>query len=334
MENLRLSYDDVKGVFAIMPTPSLEGAADPEASATVDIDETVRGANALVDDDVDAIMINGTFGEAPTLTLEEWEKFTRTVIETVDGRVPVIAGPTTLNTRDTIERAKFARDIGADGLLLGRPMWCQLSSDATVQFYQDVADAVPELGIVVYHNPSAFKNRLTPELWSDLADIPQVVAAKYGSIDDHYRDCYAAVEGRLRLMCIEKDWDIAYQWFPEEALACWSSGAACDPLPAVRLREAIYSGDTERAEVICRRMTESLSYLFPEGDKSLFRLHTIALERARMDAAGYISTGPTRPPYHVTPEEYLESARESGRRWKQLADDLQSGSELGDNSPK
>lgn len=328
MSTLRLDYDDVKGVFAIMPTPALENADDPSARSTVDVDEAERTADALVEDGVDAIMINGTFGEAPTLTREEWETFTETVIDAVDGRVPVVAGPTTLNTRETIDRARFARDRGADGLLLGRPMWCQLSPDATVQFYRDVAEAVPELGIVVYHNPSAFKNRLTPDLWSELADIPQVVAAKYGSIDDHYRDCFAAVEGQMRLMCIEKDWDVASQWFPDEALACWSSGAPCDPLPTVRLREAIFEDDRETAEALCRRMTESLSYLFPEGDKGLFRLHTIPLERTRMDAAGYIDVGPTRPPYHVIPEEYLESARESGRQWKALADDLREGAPI------
>lgn len=325
MSDLRLSYEDVEGVFAIMPTPSDENASNPTSTSTVDLAEATRGAKALVDDDVDAIMINGTFGEAPTLTRDEWETFTETVIEAVNGRIPVLAGPTTLNTRETIDRAQFTRDKGADGLLLGRPMWCQLSPKATVQFYQDVAEAVPELGIIVYHNPSAFKNRLTPDLWSELAEIPQVVGAKYGSIDDKYRDCFAAVAGRLRLMCIEKDWDIAYQWFPDHALACWSSGAACDPLPAVQLREAIAANEIERASEICRRMTESLKPLFPEGKRNLFRLYTIPLERARMDAAGYIKTGPTRPPYHVIPDEYLKDARTSGELWVALCQDLRSG---------
>ena len=121
MANQRLVYEDVEGIFAIMPTPATEDASDPAAEYTLDEAEAERGARKLADDGVDAIMINGTFGEAATLTEEEWKDFTRIVVEAVDGDVPVIAGPTTLNTRDTIRRMKYARDVGADGALLGRP---------------------------------------------------------------------------------------------------------------------------------------------------------------------------------------------------------------------
>lgn len=329
MAELRLRYEDVVGVFAIMPTPATPDGSDVAARSTVDLDETERAANALVEDGVDAVMINGTFGEAATLTRTEWEAFTGAVVGAVDGRVPVVAGPTTLNTRNTIDRARFARDLGADGLLLGRPMWCELSREATVQFYADVAAAVPDLGIVVYHNPSAFKNRLTPEAWQRLAEIPQVVAAKYGSVDEAYRDCVEAAAGALRLMPIEKDWADAHRSFPDEALACWSGGAACGPLPVIRLREALEAGDRETAAAIGERMTESYQPLFPGEDKRLFRRHTIPLERTRMDAAGYLQTGPTRPPYHVVPEAYLEGARESGRRWAALAEELERGAAPG-----
>jgi dihydrodipicolinate synthase/N-acetylneuraminate lyase len=320
----RLSYDDVRGVYAIMPTPSTADADRVDAVFTVDLDETSRAASALVDDGVDAIMINGTFGEAATLTEDEWQQFTRAVVESVDGRVPVVAGPTTLNTRTTIERARFARDVGAQGLLLGRPMWNEMSSDQVFDFVRGVAEAVPELGIVVYNNPAAFKSTLTPALWERLASIPQVVGAKYGMVDLAFREAFLRVGGRIRLMPIEMNWYTAFHWFPEDALACWSSSASCDPLPATRLRDAILGGDLAEAEKLTQRIVTTYEGFFPKGGEREFRIYTIQLEKLRMDAAGYLKAGLCRPPYTTIPEEHAEGARASGVRWRELAVELRS----------
>ncbi len=318
----RLYYEDIKGVYAIMPTPALENADQVNASFTVDLDESARAAEALVRDGVDAIMINGTFGEAATLTDDEWRQFTKTVIETVNGRIPVIAGPTTLNTRTTIERAVFAKDAGAQGLLLGRPMWNELSPKQTVDFHKTIAENVPELGIVVYNNPAAFKSRITPSVWKELAKIPQVVAAKYGQVDLDFRDAFTHVKGSIQLMPIETDWLTARYWFAEEAQACWSGGASCDPVPVIILRDAFFSGDITRAKEITEKLAETYKTFFPKGDPNQFRIHTIQLEKIRMDAAGYMKAGPCRPPYHMVPEEYAKGARTAGIKWMDLANEL------------
>ncbi|MWV38445.1 MULTISPECIES: dihydrodipicolinate synthase family protein [Natrialba] len=335
MGSQRLEYEDVEGIFSIMPTPATADASDPAAEYTLDREEAERGARQLADDGVDAIMINGTFGEAATLTEEEWKDFTRIVVEAVDGDVPVIAGPTTLNTRSTIRRMKYARDVGADGVLLGRPMWLELSPEATVEFHRHVAEAVPELGIIVYHNPPAFKNRLTPKLWEELAEIPQVVGAKYGAVDAGWRDAVSSVGDSVQLMPIERKWYIANELAPEHANAAWSGSASCDPLPALRLRDAITEGDDETARELNYRINKTNEKFYPQvGPEAvypetmnvrhddLYGLYTIPLQKARIEGAGYIDPGPVRPPYHVAPEELVEMARESGREWRQLASDL------------
>ena len=67
MSGPRLTADDVRGVFAIMPTPARPGAddqaAEPPGGDTVDHAETARAVRALIDDGVDAILTTGTFGE-------------------------------------------------------------------------------------------------------------------------------------------------------------------------------------------------------------------------------------------------------------------------------
>lgn len=318
-EITRLTYEDMQGIFSIMPTPATPDGDDIETEFSVDLEETERAANALVEDGVDAIMLNGTFGEAATLSDDEWKQFTKTVVETVDGRVPAIAGPTTLDTRSTIKRAKYARGVGADGVMLGRPMWVEMSQKASVQFYKDIARSVPELGIVVYDNPGAFKNRLEKSTYERLADIPQVVGAKYGRMGLEYRDVYASVGDRMQLMPLDKDWFIARLWFPDGVPACWSPSASCDPLPVVKLKEALYSDDDETARELSEEIAETYKTFFP-GDDTTFHQYNVTLEKERMNAAGYLDAGPVRPPYHIAPDDIVAAARQSGRDWKDLVE--------------
>jgi len=119
----RLSAADIRGVVGIVPTPAKEGANRWDAVQTVNLEETARMVEALVEAGIDVIMTNGTFGEGASLTWDEVQAFVDTIVQVVRKRVPVFAGATTLNTRDTIARGRALRDLGADGLFVGRPMW-------------------------------------------------------------------------------------------------------------------------------------------------------------------------------------------------------------------
>lgn len=315
----RLTYEDVRGVFGLLPTPATPDASDPDTTFGVDLEESRRAANALVEDGIDALLLNGTLGEAATLTEDEWKAFGRTVVEAVDGRVPVVIGTTTLNTRDTIDRSKFARAIGADGLFLGRPMWNDLSPESIVEFYQHIAERVPELGIVVYDNPVAFGSRIGLDTWKELAEIPQVVAAKYaGGKDLDPQEAIEVIGDRIRIMPLEGDWFEVYQDSPK-ASACWAPSAVLGPGPLVELREAIFSGNAEKAREISDRIEYSYEPWIPSQDA--FAQYNIPLEKIRMDAGGYMRAGPSRPPYHVIPDELEQGARESGARWQEIVEE-------------
>lgn len=320
MANLRFDYGAARGIFALMPTPGTESAHKSTTSFGVDLEESRRAANELVSDDVDALLLNGTLGEAATLTEDEWKAFNRTVVEAVDDRIPVISGPTALNTRSTIDRAIFLRDIGAHGLFLGRPMWNDLPPESIVDYYEDVATAVPEMGIVVYDNPVAFKSRISHDVWDRLAAIPQIVAAKYaGGIDLDPTDLIREIGDRVRVMPNERNWYKTYS-ATEKAAACWAPSAALDPLPLVRYRDAIFRGDEETARHLTSRMRHSYETWIPNRD--VFSKYNIPLEKIRMNAAGYMDAGPCRPPYNSIPQEYENGAIESGRRWKELVEEL------------
>ena len=316
--SLRLAVDDVTGAFAIMPTPATPDADDPGATDTVDVDETRRAVGALEDAGVDALMLNGTSGEAFALTPDEWRTFTEAAADAAD-EMYVLAGPTTLNTRTTIERAEFAREAGCSGLLLGRPMWNELSPDATVNFYREVADAVPELGIVAYDNPSAFKRPITS--WDRLADIENFVGTKAVDLGPAYWETIRqvrAADGDARVLQMDAYLPAALSWHTDLPLACWSSSVSCGPAPVLAMLDALEARDYERAFALSEQMAWSFETFFPNGDMAAFGRHTPAIVKARMREAGFLDPGPVRPPNPMTPESYLEGGRESGRRWREI----------------
>lgn len=309
-----LEVDDVHGLYAIMPTPATPDAADPAADNTVDHEEASRAAERLVGDGVAAILANGTFGEGATLTWDEQRAFARTLVETVAQRVPVFVGATTLNTRDTISRARALRDLGADGLLLGRPMWSTCDDRAIVDFYTAVATAVPELAIIIYDNPEAFKGKISPAVFGQLAGVPQIIASKCSSLSGAFLADLAAVAGRMRMLPVDREWYYAWRWAVDDVTACWSGAASCGPNAITHLARCIASNDEPGARAVSEQLRAAGRTFIPNGDFGLFAKYNIQLEKVRIDEAGYMKAGPARPPYSALPDDFAEGARESGRR--------------------
>ncbi|MER6977002.1 dihydrodipicolinate synthase family protein [Streptomyces carpinensis] len=317
----RFSAHDIRGVVAILPTPALPGADHWAAVDTVDLAETERLTNALVEAGVDIILTNGTFGEGASLTLDEVLAFNDTVVRTVRGRVPVFAGATTLNTRDTIDRGRRLAELGADGLFLGRPMWVALDDTQIVDYHRAVAEALPGLSQIAYDNPSAFKGKISPEVYAQLTDIPQIVAAKHmglGLMGDRFVTDLEAVARRIRLLPVAEDWATTAHRFPDEVVACWSGDVACGPAPVLRLRDAVLARDWDEAARIQADIAHALKPLFPDGSFEEFSKYNIQIDRAEFEASGYFTPGPVRPPYTSCPESHLEGGREAGRRWAEL----------------
>ncbi|PWJ76353.1 trans-o-hydroxybenzylidenepyruvate hydratase-aldolase [Pseudaminobacter salicylatoxidans] len=328
MKKTLLTVDDVTGCWAIMPTPSKPNASDINATDTVDLDETARAAEALVAAGVNGILTQGTLGEAATTTWEEKQAFLRTVVETVGGRVPVFGGTTSLNTRDTIRMTRAVREIGVDGVMLGLPMWCTPDVPTAVQFYRDVASSCPDVAICAYANPEAFKFEFPRAFWAQIAEIPQIVSAKYMSTAALYTDINLT-KRRIRLMPLDVDYYAAARIDPEACTAFWTSGAVCGPSPVIQLRDLVAdahrTGDWSKAKALTDRIAFTYRTLFPNGSFREFSVYNIGIEKARMDAAGWMTAGLCRPPYHVVPEQILAGGRESGLQWAKLAAELDGG---------
>jgi trans-o-hydroxybenzylidenepyruvate hydratase-aldolase len=311
----RLTLEDVRGAWAIIPTPAKANASDWRATDTVDLDETARVIEALIQSGVDGVLSLGTLGECAGLTLEEKRGFIGTMVEAARGRVPIFAGTTALATRDAVAHTRMALDLGADGTMIGPGMWNKLDANMAAQFYRDLAEAVPEMAICIYANTFVFKFDFPPAFWAQVSEIPQVVTAKIASAATYLRDQRAS-KRKIRLMPIDAEFYAAARLDPDTAVAFWSSSASCGPAPALALREFVEqakkTGDWSQALALSDKMTAASLPTICYGDWDMFQVHNTALEKLRMDTAGWMRAGPNRPPYQLVPEKIKEYGRIAG----------------------
>jgi len=146
----------------------------------IDFDKTTQLVNYLIDNGTDSLVIAGTTGESPTLTTEEKVALFRHVVSVVNGRIPVIAGTGSNNTRASIELTKKAEDAGVDGVMIVAPYYNKPSQEGIYQHFKAIAESTP-LPIMVYNIPGRAVVNIDVETIIRLAEIPNVVAVKDAS---------------------------------------------------------------------------------------------------------------------------------------------------------
>ena len=130
---------------------------------------------------VDAIIVCGTTGESSTLTHEEHLDVIKCCVDTVGGRVPVVAGTGSNCTETAIYLSQKAEKIGADGLLLVSPYYNKATQNGLYQHFKAVADSV-KLPILLYNVPSRTGCNIQPETVVRLCkDVENIVGVKEAS---------------------------------------------------------------------------------------------------------------------------------------------------------
>ncbi len=126
---------------------------------------------------VDAIVLAGTTGESPTLTMDEKLELFRRGVAAAGGRCKIIAGTGGNNTASAIELSALAREAGVDGLLVVTPYYNKATQQGLVKHYAAIAQAVP-LPILAYNVPSRTGVDISPAACRELAQIPNIVGIK------------------------------------------------------------------------------------------------------------------------------------------------------------
>jgi 4-hydroxy-tetrahydrodipicolinate synthase len=139
----------------------------------------VENLDYLISQGIDGVVPCGSTGESATLTFEEHEKVIELAIDTVNGRIPVVAGTGSNNTAEAVRLTKAAKDLGADGVLVISPYYNKPNRAGLIKHYTKLADiGIP---VIMYNVPGRTGQNLEPDLVAELAKHPDIVGIKEAS---------------------------------------------------------------------------------------------------------------------------------------------------------
>lgn len=245
------------GVFTALVTPF---RVDEGHEGDLDLDAWARLLDRQLDAGVHGVVVSGTTGEAPTLDAGERDTLLRATLAQVSGRVPVVMGVGTNNTRTTVENVQRARDAGADAGMLVLPYYNK-PGPAGLRAHVRAAAAVG-LPLIVYHVPGRTAQRLAPELLADLCAVEGVVSCKEATGDLIYLQDFLT---QATVPALSGD---DFTWLP--ALSVGATGVISvlsNVAPALTV--AVYDhwrrGDVRGAALTHSRLYPVVRYLFGEA---------------------------------------------------------------------
>jgi 4-hydroxy-tetrahydrodipicolinate synthase len=153
-----------------------------DSQGNISWEELERLVEMQIDGGIDAIVACGTTGEAATMTTEEHTQVIKFIIDKVNGRVPVIAGTGSNDTKFCVELSLEAKSLGADGLLLVTPYYNKTSQKGLIESFNYVADSV-KMPCILYNVPSRTGCNIQPATYKELSKNPYIVAVKEANGD-------------------------------------------------------------------------------------------------------------------------------------------------------
>jgi dihydrodipicolinate synthase/N-acetylneuraminate lyase len=192
---------------------------------SIDLDALRANVRHLIDGGVHGLVVNGTMGEAASLSDDERGLVIDTVLGVADGRLPVTVGVSSASTAASCRYAEQARAAGAHGLMCLPPLLYPGTAEELIAHFAAVADAAG-LPVMAYNNPEASGIDLKPDLIAEIAAaVPGVVAVKECSGDARR---IAALLGATELEILVGGDDWALEGFAAGATA-GSRASACSP---------------------------------------------------------------------------------------------------------
>ena len=160
----------IKGSLVAIVSPMRDdGSLDYDAYRRLIEWHIAEGTNGIV-----AV---GTTGESPTVDHDEHCELIRVAVETVRGRLPVIAGTGGNSTAEAIELTAYAKGVGADATLQVVPYYNKPTQEGLYQHFRKVAETV-DLPVILYNVPGRTAADLSTETTLRLAQVPGIVGLK------------------------------------------------------------------------------------------------------------------------------------------------------------
>ncbi len=227
-----------KGVATALVTPMSEDK--------INYDKLCELINWQIEKGINAIVLLGTTGEAPTISVEEKSEILRLGVQAAEGRVPVIAGCGSNDTALSIRLCENAQKAGVDGFLINNPYYNKSSDNGIYAHYKAISDAVDK-PIIVYNVPGRTGKNLSAELMIRLCEIENVKGFKEASGDI----------SQIVKLCAGKPEDILVYSGSDDmilpVMAIGGSGVICTcsniaPKMCLDITDAYFANDFETAK--------------------------------------------------------------------------------------
>lgn len=230
---------EFKGTFVVTITPFTQDDILDEEGLRSNIDWYIK-------EGIHGIACTGSTGEFVALTEHERKRIVEITIEQVNNRVPVLVGTCGCTTKDTIKWSKYARDAGADGIMIVHPYYHRPDDDELYEHYKKIAQAV-DIPIMLYNNPFTTGVDASPELVARLAkefDNISYVKESSGSIQ-RVQDIIRLAGDDMTVFC--GDDTLAFESFVLGARGWIAASANPIPKKCAQLFELVEKGNITEA---------------------------------------------------------------------------------------
>ena len=154
-----------------------------DREGNVDYARAEQLAVHLVENGTDTIVVCGTTGESPTLSWDEEYKLFTVLQQAIAGKAKIMAGTGSNSTSEAIAATEKAAHLGLDGTLQVTPYYNKPPQEGLYAHFRAIAEAAPQLPILLYNVPSRTGCKLEPETIAKLAEIPSIIGVKEATGD-------------------------------------------------------------------------------------------------------------------------------------------------------
>lgn len=279
VETLKLKLQH--GVSPAMATPLL---ADGYTVNTAVIPDLV---DFLIEKGAKGLFVGGTTGEGILLEAAERRRLHETAVTAVKGRVPVILHTGSNRLADTLALSSQAQELNADAIAAVTPYYYGMDEAGLAAYYQTIAQAVPDMPLLLYDIPHLAANEVSPKLFRQLtAEISTLAGIKCSRADAQMVSRHIQVASDRHLVLAGSE-PIALAALAMGATGLISGLSTAVPEPFVALTQAMAAGDLAEAQRQQKVIDQCLA-LMPVGAR-LGGIKQILTERG-------INMGTTVPP--------------------------------------
>lgn len=295
MTTLQIAKSPYSGIVPPLVTPLADRDKLDHAGTQKLLEHVIKGG-------VHGVFILGTTGEAPSLSYRLRREFIKLVSETVAQRVPVFVGVTDTSLVESLRLAEFAKESGADAVVLSTPYYFPAGQTELIQYIADIVEEVP-LPLMLYNMPSLTKVWFEIDTLRSLAQHQKIIGVKDSSGDMKY------FKQMLSLKEVRPDWSmfIGPEHLTAEAIAMGADGgvnggANIYPQLFVDLYRAAMARKSQQIEVLSQRVNR-LQQIYSVGK---YASRFIKATKCALSINGICSDHMAEPFNHFMPPQRAE----------------------------